>query len=193
MPTPRRLLATVLSVLACTVASAAGPAVATSSASSTPRANIARKRGGRSRGARASCARAARRARAASRGCSAKTRVRGASKPRRTHSRRNSEPAAPAEPTPARRNSRARPERSPPTIAAVLATTCQNTELTPEPQNIALVRAAVLCLINRKRAENGEQPLDVSPALQAGRRRPLRRTDRRRLLRARLPQRRDAR
>lgn len=44
-------------------------------------------------------------------------------------------------------------------IAQVLASTCQNTELTPEADNLPLIRAAVLCLINRKRAENGETPL----------------------------------
>ncbi len=52
------------------------------------------------------------------------------------------------------------------TIAAVLATPCQNTELTPEAGNIALVRAAVLCLINRKRAEDSESPLVASPELE---------------------------
>ncbi len=52
------------------------------------------------------------------------------------------------------------------TIAAVLATPCQNTELTPEAGNIALVRAAVLCLINRKRAENGEGPLLANAQLE---------------------------
>ncbi len=52
------------------------------------------------------------------------------------------------------------------TIAAVLDTPCQNTELTPEAQNIPLVRAAVLCLINRKRAESGESPLKLSAQLE---------------------------
>jgi uncharacterized protein YkwD len=52
------------------------------------------------------------------------------------------------------------------TIATVLATPCQNTELTPEADNIGLVRAAVLCLINRKRAENGESPLTANPELE---------------------------
>jgi uncharacterized protein YkwD len=52
------------------------------------------------------------------------------------------------------------------TIAAILASTCQNTELTPEAGNIALVRASVLCLINRKRAENGELPLSTNPQLE---------------------------
>lgn len=51
-------------------------------------------------------------------------------------------------------------------IAAVLATPCQNTELTPTPENVAVVRSAILCLINRKRAENGENPLEPSPDLE---------------------------
>jgi uncharacterized protein YkwD len=49
----------------------------------------------------------------------------------------------------------------------VLATECQNSQLTPEAANLALVRDAVLCLVNHKRAQNGELPLSVSPSLQA--------------------------
>ncbi len=45
------------------------------------------------------------------------------------------------------------------TIAKVLATPCQNTQLTPEPGNLPLVRGAVLCLINNERAQHGEEPL----------------------------------
>jgi uncharacterized protein YkwD len=52
------------------------------------------------------------------------------------------------------------------TIAAVLATPCQNTELTPEADNAGLIRAAVLCLINHKRAEGGESPLVPSAQLE---------------------------
>jgi uncharacterized protein YkwD len=51
-------------------------------------------------------------------------------------------------------------------IAAALATQCQNTELTPTARNIELIRAAVLCLINRERAQNREAPLAASPQLQ---------------------------
>jgi len=51
-------------------------------------------------------------------------------------------------------------------VAAVLAAPCHNTELTPEAANITLVREAVLCLINRKRAENGESPLVANPELE---------------------------
>jgi uncharacterized protein YkwD len=52
-------------------------------------------------------------------------------------------------------------------IAAVLATPCQNTELTPEPANLPLVREAVLCLINTERAQHGELPLSTDPRLEA--------------------------
>jgi uncharacterized protein YkwD len=51
-------------------------------------------------------------------------------------------------------------------IAAVLAIPCQNTELMPTPANAELVRAAVLCLINKERAQNGDAPLTLSPQLQ---------------------------
>ncbi|MCW3018095.1 MAG: SCP-like extracellular [Solirubrobacterales bacterium] len=71
--------------------------------------------------------------------------------------------ATPAEPTPeseaATAATQSAGQRDAATIAAVLATPCQNTELTPEAANVGLVRAAVLCLINRKRAEAGESPL----------------------------------
>lgn len=52
------------------------------------------------------------------------------------------------------------------TIAKVLATPCQNTQLTPEPSNLPLVRAAVLCLINTERAQNGRDPLEADPRLE---------------------------
>jgi uncharacterized protein YkwD len=52
------------------------------------------------------------------------------------------------------------------TIAKVLATPCQNTQLTPEPANLTLVRAAVLCLINTERAQNGKEPLTTNARLE---------------------------
>jgi len=52
------------------------------------------------------------------------------------------------------------------TIATILATPCADTEVAPEAQNLALVRAAVLCLINRERATHSEQPLRINPRLQ---------------------------
>jgi uncharacterized protein YkwD len=51
-------------------------------------------------------------------------------------------------------------------IAAALATACENTGLKPESGNIALVREAVLCLINRERAQNGESPLKLNSQLE---------------------------
>jgi uncharacterized protein YkwD len=48
----------------------------------------------------------------------------------------------------------------------VLAAACQNTQLTPEAGTSALVRDAVLCLVNRARAQHGELPLTLNPALQ---------------------------
>jgi uncharacterized protein YkwD len=52
-------------------------------------------------------------------------------------------------------------------IAQVLATPCQNTNLTPTAANLPLVRAAVLCLINTERAEHGEEPLQSDSRLAA--------------------------
>jgi uncharacterized protein YkwD len=52
-------------------------------------------------------------------------------------------------------------------IAQVLATPCQNTNLTPTTANLPLVRAAVLCLINTERAEHGEDPLQSDSRLVA--------------------------
>ncbi|MHB8531896.1 MAG: CAP domain-containing protein [Solirubrobacteraceae bacterium] len=52
-------------------------------------------------------------------------------------------------------------------IASVLATPCQNTEITPSAANLGLARAAVLCLINRVRAEHRMAPLAASPQLEA--------------------------
>jgi uncharacterized protein YkwD len=51
-------------------------------------------------------------------------------------------------------------------IAGVLATPCQNTQLIPEAGNLALARAAVLCLINNERAQNGLEPLGADPGLE---------------------------
>jgi uncharacterized protein YkwD len=51
-------------------------------------------------------------------------------------------------------------------IAAALATPCQDTELMPTSANAELVRAAVLCVINKERAQNGDAPLALNPQLQ---------------------------
>jgi uncharacterized protein YkwD len=52
-------------------------------------------------------------------------------------------------------------------VAAALSAPCANTELTPEEGNIALVRAAVLCLVNRERAQDGVPPLRLSGQLES--------------------------
>jgi uncharacterized protein YkwD len=52
-------------------------------------------------------------------------------------------------------------------IAAVLAAPCAATEATPNAANLAVVREAVLCLVNQERATHGEQPLRTNPKLQA--------------------------
>jgi uncharacterized protein YkwD len=52
-------------------------------------------------------------------------------------------------------------------IAAVLATPCQDTGLAPSAENIARVRASVLCLINKVRAEHSLQPLVINAQLEA--------------------------
>lgn len=52
-------------------------------------------------------------------------------------------------------------------IAAALSASCTNTEITPEEGNIPLIRAAVLCLVNRERAQNGVAPLRYNAELEA--------------------------
>jgi uncharacterized protein YkwD len=53
------------------------------------------------------------------------------------------------------------------TIASLLATPCQNTEVTPEASNLQAVRESVACLINRVRAEHSLAPLTVNAELQS--------------------------
>jgi uncharacterized protein YkwD len=50
-------------------------------------------------------------------------------------------------------------------VAAVLATPCQNLELTPTTANLELVRAAVLCLVNTLRAHHDQAPLRLNQRL----------------------------
>jgi uncharacterized protein YkwD len=53
------------------------------------------------------------------------------------------------------------------TIAKILVTPCQNTELTPEWANLAAARAAVLCLVNVERAQHDLEPLAANAQLEA--------------------------
>jgi uncharacterized protein YkwD len=52
------------------------------------------------------------------------------------------------------------------TIAEALAEPCQNTQLTPAPENLQVIREATLCLINQERARNNELPLHLNRRLQ---------------------------
>jgi uncharacterized protein YkwD len=52
-------------------------------------------------------------------------------------------------------------------ISTVLATPCENTELTPTESDLPQVRSSVLCLINRTRAEHGLAPLVENSALES--------------------------
>jgi uncharacterized protein YkwD len=87
------------------------------------------------------------------------------SRPGKTH-RVKSAPTPAAAPETAAEAQPASGQHSAATIAAVLATPCPNTELTPEAGNMLLIRAAILCLINRKRAEDNESPLVTNPDLE---------------------------
>jgi uncharacterized protein YkwD len=170
VPATRSFLATVVSIIFAAFVSA----VAALPAAASPRSETSRVHAGcaqsaahgtRSKRARARlCRAAARRSR-----LSVKNSVknRGAArqlKQGRTRSRLESPAESEAET--AVTVAQTASERSAATIAAVLATPCQNTELTPEAADIGLVRAAVLCLINRKRAESGESPLVANAELE---------------------------
>jgi uncharacterized protein YkwD len=56
---------------------------------------------------------------------------------------------------------------NPAVIAGILATPCQNTEVTPEAGNLQAVTAATLCLVNQERARHGEMPVQVNADLEA--------------------------
>jgi hypothetical protein len=174
VPTPSRLLAIILFILSCATFALAGPATAATPARATMAARRPNARAKRApvRCATKSAADASRRARlAARRLCETRAlqpRVRNAAKPRHTRSHGTAQPAETSStPEPVEPAAEANPVQSvAATIASVLATSCQNTELTPSPENIQLVRAAVLCLINRKRAESSESPLQPSAQLE---------------------------
>jgi uncharacterized protein YkwD len=51
-------------------------------------------------------------------------------------------------------------------LAGVLASPCENTELTPEEGNLPLIAAATLCLVNQERASHGELPLHQNGQLE---------------------------
>jgi len=166
---PRSLPAIALTILSCG-ALAVGPAV-TPAAAAPPLAAAAVHARAAAKHAHASCAkgstRAARRAcRARARSLRVRDRARSHPTKLRPAKKARTKTTAPAASEPSTTATQATSQRVAATIAAVLATPCQNTELTPEAANIGLVRAAVLCLINRKRAEDSESPLVASPELE---------------------------
>jgi uncharacterized protein YkwD len=167
---PRSLLATVLSILSCAVIAAGAPASASArSGSSGPRASASSRHSRQARRLRAGClsssATTARRARAASRACRRRlARLRRANNAPGTNPASIASPLPSDSPVPAVEESSA--QRDAAAIATILATPCQNTEVTPEAGNVEVVKAAVLCLINRKRAEDNESPLEPAPQLE---------------------------
>jgi uncharacterized protein YkwD len=60
----------------------------------------------------------------------------------------------------------ATPQTGAAAVAAALAAPCANTELAPEADNVTVIRSAVLCLVNRERAQHGENPLRLSDRLE---------------------------
>ena len=182
MLTTRRLLTTTLLLLSCAALLTAGPAFAAASTAGAPGASAtARPHGARARDAAVGCANQSsalthRAARRAARACRARARalaranrrqLRNTLKRNRVRSRRRiAAQHTPATPEASAAGETPSAQSDAATIASVLATPCQNTELTPAPQNIQLVRAAILCLINRKRAENSESPLEASAQLE---------------------------
>ncbi len=50
-------------------------------------------------------------------------------------------------------------------VSSAAAAGCPNANLTPQPSNLGLVRAAVLCLVDQERASHGEPALQPSAAL----------------------------
>ncbi len=174
MPATRALLATVLSTLSCAVVvpnvAASYPPAGQSSAGPVRTNTAGRRYGARAERARAGCAkgsaRASRRARLASRVCRADAHKLRAHRP----ATRRPAPPLPASSIPVVTSAPAAGASSSDSataaIAATLATSCQNTQLTPEAGDLGQVRAAVLCLINRKRAESAELPLQSNPQLE---------------------------
>ena len=151
--TPKLLAALLLTITLALVAAPAGPAVA---ATTAHHKRVTQSRHGRSRHA----ARVKRQTHRAA----APKRVREHAAPiGHEHATTRGGRRSQGEAEPA-------PESTPPsaaTIASVLDTPCQNTEVVPAAQNVPLVRAAVLCLINRTRAEHGLAPLIANAQLEA--------------------------
>jgi uncharacterized protein YkwD len=168
--TPKLLLATLTTLILALTGFVAGPAAAGQQGNSAGHGKAARKPGGDQAGQRAAPRQARADQRAARRQARANQRAvqranarRHAEKHDQTHANRD---AGDGHTTPA---TAVKPSHasSAATIAAVLATPCQDTVLTPTSEDIPRVRASVLCLINRVRAEHNLQPLSTNRDLEA--------------------------
>jgi uncharacterized protein YkwD len=121
----------------------------------------------RSQRAKATCtgrsaSRTAASAHAASRACHGSA----TKTPRVRHAKPHKAPEAVAAPSTEAAVASVTSQQAAASIASVLATPCQNTEITPEGANLALARAAVLCLINQERAAHGIAPLAANHRLE---------------------------
>lgn len=152
---PRNRRHAILQALICTVLFATANTTASASSGHHRAAHAVRASHTRV-GCAASTAKTHRRAHTAARGCQANDRK--SRRPRQVKPHK-----APATTTAHQRRTT---QESAADLATVLATPCQNTELAPEAGNIALVRAAVLCLVNQERAQNGRSPLTANPQLE---------------------------
>jgi uncharacterized protein YkwD len=157
-------LATTL-VLAASIGASAGLCIpAEASAAARGRAHASAQRG---RTHASSCARGAARRHSSKAHKSSCTAVEHRRTSTSTAAARRAAIADGAAPSLSRLRAAAGPASKAVTIARTLATPCQDTNLTPEPANLARVRAAVLCLVNAERARNGLEPLQSNPQLSA--------------------------
>ncbi len=158
MQRPAKLLAPAL-LLVCVAVSLAGPSFVASAQPAATQASHARVRQRDQRG----CAAHSRRNSAAACRALARRRHAHSTLKARQLARTPSRAAAQSRST----GHAAVAEQRAAALAAALSAPCANTELIPEEGNITLVRAAVLCLINRERAENDVAPLALSQQLEA--------------------------
>jgi uncharacterized protein YkwD len=158
--TPKLLLATLITLLLSLVGPAAGPAAARQRNAPHQHGNHSAKGSHRSAGRHTeghSQDRANRRAARQQASANRRAQRRQAREDRR---------ADREHPTPAPSSKLDSAPSGAASVAAVLATPCQDTGLTPTGENQARVRASVLCLINRVRAEHNLQPLGWNPELE---------------------------
>jgi uncharacterized protein YkwD len=172
VPAPHKLTATALTILSCSALAGLTAGTAAASRSSSPHSPIAHI--AQQRCAKESSTASVPRRHRTGRTCrthAPKThakalKVRPARLPKTHRTQQSSAAGVAASEAPPAPTAQTAATAHAATIASVLSTPCQNTELTPEAGNIALVRASVLCLINRKRAENGELPLIANAHLE---------------------------